>query len=131
MKWKNWVQLRKDNKMKKIVEEVSGEGMTETKEIKETKLIEVPKTLKIHVAENKMTWQDAMDYAESIGMRLPSLIELQTIAASTDDYDYLGWIWSASTRSSNTTDAWYVYLDNGDTYYNNKTFSLSVLCVSP
>jgi hypothetical protein len=102
-----------------------------TKEIKEIKLKEVPDTLKIHVAENKMSWQEAMDYAESVGMRIPSLIELQTIAASTDEFDYLGWVWSTSTRPYGTTLAWYVYLNGGDTLTINKTYSKSVLCVSP
>jgi hypothetical protein len=100
-------------------------------ETKEIKLIKLPDTLKIHVAENQMTWKDAMDYAESIGMRLPTKFELQTIAASTDEFNYLGWVWSASTRSNITTTASNVFLYGGDTYYNNKTFSVSVLCVSP
>jgi hypothetical protein len=100
-------------------------------ETKEIKLIEVPKTLKIHNPDKEMTWQEAMDYAESIGMRLPTKFELQVIAESTDEYDDLGWIWSASTRLLTTTFAWTVYLYGGGTYSNLKTYSRSVLCVSP
>jgi hypothetical protein len=99
-------------------------------ETKEIKLIKLPDTLKIHVAENQMSWQEAMDYAESIGMRLPSLIELQTIAASTDEYDDIGWVWSASAQS-NYAYAWNVYLNDGCTSNTNTTNSESVLCVSP
>jgi formylglycine-generating enzyme required for sulfatase activity len=100
-------------------------------ETKEIKLIKLPDTLKIHVAENQMTWKDAMDYAESIGMRLPTKFELQVIAESTDEFNDLGWVWSASTRSNIATYARYVYLLTGTTYSKCKTLSGSVLCVSP
>lgn len=96
-----------------------------------TKLIKLPDEFEIHVADREMTWQEAIDYAESIGMRLPTKFELQTIAESTDEFNDLGWTWSASTLSDVTTYAWYVYLLIGNTYIDNKTNSRSVLCVSP
>ena len=39
--------------------------------------------------------------------------------------------WSSSTRSDYSSYAWDVGLDYGDTGYDNKTNSKSVLCVSP
>lgn len=89
--------------------------------------------LKIHVAPEKMNWHEAMDYAESIGMRLATKLELQAIAESTNAFDNLGWCWSSSALSNFTTLAWLVYLGSGDTYTNTntKTNSRSVLCVSP
>ena len=94
------------------------------------KLIKLPEELEIHVADKKMPWKEAMDYAESIGMRLPTLPELQMIAASTGKFNDLEWCWSASTVSDDPTDAWNVGLGNRGTDTNFKTFSLSVLCVS-
>jgi len=96
---------------------------------KEIKLVELPKTLKIHSQDKQMTWHEAMDYAASIGMRLPTKFELQAIAESTDEFNDLGWAWSSSTQSNITTYAWYVDLYYGYTFDNNKTNSISVLCV--
>ena len=84
----------------------------------------------VHVADKQMKWQEAKEYAESIGMRLPTKLELQLIAEATDEFDNLGWVWSSSTPSNNTVTAWYVYLNSGYTSYYNKNFSSSVLCVS-
>ena len=98
---------------------------------KEIKLVELPKTLKIHSQDKQMTWHEAMDYAASIGMRLPTKFELQAIAESTDEFNDLGWAWSSSTNSYNTTYAWTVSLNNGNTDDYTKTFTSSVLCVSP
>ena len=94
------------------------------------KLINLPEEFKIHVADKEMTWQEAMDYAESIGMRLPTKFELQAIAESTNEFNHMGYTWSASTLSNLTSDAWFVNLYYGYTYYNFKTRSLSVLCVA-
>ena len=94
------------------------------------KLINLPEELEIHVADKKMTWQEAMDYAESIGMRLLTKFELQVIAESTDEFNHMGYTWSASTLSNFTSFAWNVNLTNGDTTNNDKTSSRSVLCVS-
>jgi len=95
----------------------------------EIKLTELPKTLKTYNPDKQMTWWEAMDYAESIGMRLPTKFELQAIAESTDEFEHLGWTWSASTPSNNPTLAWYVNLDIGNSFTTNKTGSYSVLCV--
>ena len=95
----------------------------------EINLVEIPKTFKIHVADKEMNWQEAMDYAESINMRLPTKLELQVIAASTDEFNHLGWCWSSSSLSYFTTNAWIVYLNVGTTYNFGKTFSVSVLCL--
>jgi hypothetical protein len=94
-------------------------------------LVSLPSNLQIHVANKQMTWQEAMDYAASIGMRLPTKFELQAIAASTEEFNDLDWTWSASTRSDLTTSAWSVNLGDGNTDNNDKTDSRSVLCVSP
>lgn len=98
---------------------------------KEQYLCALPLKLNIHVAPEKLNWYEAMEYAKSIGMRLPTKFELQAIVESTDNFNYLDWCWSSSALSSNTTLAWHVYLGYGDTYTNNKTNGNSVLCVAP
>ena len=100
-------------------------------DLQEIELVCLPKTFKIHVADKEMNWQEAVDYAESIGMRLPTKFELQVIAESTDEFSHLEWCWSSSSQSNTTTNAWNVNLDNGNTNYNLKTNSNSVLCLSP
>lgn len=115
--------------VKVLVEEMNRQGKKmKTQKIKLTKL---PEEFEIHVAEKEMTWQEAMDYAESIGMRLPTKFELQAIAESTDKFNNLGWCWSSSTQSNGTTNAWSVFLTSGNTNNNNKTIGRSVLCVAP
>jgi len=96
---------------------------------KEIKLVELPKTLKIHSQDKQMTWHEAMDYAASISMRLPTKFELQVIVESTDEFNDLGWTWSSSTNSNFTTNAWNVNLNYGNTSDGNKTNTSSVLCV--
>jgi hypothetical protein len=87
------------------------------------------KLLEIHCTKKQMTWQQAMEYAASIGMRLPTKFELQAIAESTDRFNHLGCTWSASTLSYDTTGAWIVYLGSGGTDYGTKDSNGSVLCV--
>jgi hypothetical protein len=103
----------------------------ETHDTVEVELVQLPKKLELFDTGKQMTWNAAMDYAESIGMRLPTKFELQAIAESTDRFNHLGCTWSASTRSYDTTLAWFVNLGIGNTSYNTKTSSISVLCVSP
>ena len=95
------------------------------------KLTKLPEEFEVHVADRAMTWQEAMDYAKSIGMRLPNKFELQVIAESTDEFNDLNWTWSSSTLSSRATGAWLVYLYDGTTNDYYKTTAESVLCVSP
>lgn len=96
---------------------------------KEIKLAELPKTLKIHNPDKQMTWQEAMDYAASIGMRLPTKFELQAIAESTDEFNDLGWVWSSSMLSFARTLVWVVSLDYSNTNFKDKAYSKSVLCI--
>jgi hypothetical protein len=45
---------------------------------------------------------------------------------------FIGWsIWSSSTVSDSTYNAWGVYLAGGYTYYGSKTNSFNVVCVRP
>ena len=91
--------------------------------------------VEFHVNAKKMTWQEAMDYAEKLGdgWRLPTKEELQAYAPQLRELNCKGWFWSASTVSDNTNFAWYVNLANGTTYgfYGTKNDAYSVVCVRP
>jgi hypothetical protein len=105
------------------------------KEIEALKKVDYPwkapklNNLYIRAVNKEMTWQEAMDYAESIGMRLPTKLELQAIAESTDKFNYLGCVWSSSSISDVPQGAWYVYLSYGYTFNVDKTDNYRVLCV--
>jgi len=115
-----------EEKLEKLKRAAGGKPDTTTVEV-----VSIPSKFEIHAADREMDWQEAMDYAKSIEMRLPTKLELQVIAASTDEFNDLGWTWSSSTRSDSTGYAWFVYLVNGFTTNDCKTDPGSVLCVSP
>ena len=123
--------MNKLSELKKKYRELGEEIRKLELEVTEINLVDVPKSMKIHIADRKMNWQEAMNYAASIGMRLPTKFELQAIAESTDEFNHLGWTWSSSTPSSIMTNAWYVGLIYGYPFSYGKTDSISVLCVSP
>jgi hypothetical protein len=87
------------------------------------------KFFEIHCTKKQMTWQQAMDYAASLGMRLATKFELQAISEVTDEFNDLDYTWSSSTPSNRTTIAWVVNLGSGSMYSYDKTNSTSVLCV--
>lgn len=83
-----------------------------------------------HFADRKMNWHEAMEYAKSIGARLPYRWELCKWIDE-DGYKFPSrWVWSASSCSSATSYAWYVYLVFGYTNFNYKSTSSNyVVCV--
>ena len=97
--------------------------------VKEQYLCALPLKLNIHIAPEKLNWYEAMEYAKSIGMRLPTKFELQAIVESTDNFNGLDWCWSSSTKFGNPTYAWNVDQSDGFTYFTDKMFGRSVLCV--
>jgi hypothetical protein len=48
-----------------------------------------------------------------------------------DEISAFGPLWSGSTVSNNTNNAWIVNLGNGNTNNNNKNNSNGVVCVRP
>jgi hypothetical protein len=111
-------------------------------------------TLRVHVAQEKMNWEDAVAYAKSLGggWRLPTKEEFDDLCKSEDTLagfsdiarrafpsaeidektarPRLGF-WSGSTVSYLTYLSWIVNLGNGYTYYNSKNLSYGVVCVRP
>lgn len=94
---------------------------------------------------NSQTWDNANAYCSNLthggynDWRLPSIEELQTIVdknryspaisssftnvATSDSY------WSSTTYAGNTSYAWFVFFNPGNTYFNAKTNSYYVRCV--
>jgi len=96
----------------------------------EVLLAPLPSKFDVHVPPLQMTWQGAMDYAESIGMRLPTKIELQAIAMSTSEFDEFGFTWSSCRHHFGVSDAWSVHLYSRRTDHLVKTNYKSVLCIA-
>ena len=79
------------------------------------------------------TWQDALDWAASLGdgWRLPTKEELEAICHSDrkDEYATNGYFWSSSSYVYDTNDAWYVHFYNGYVDYDYKTGTCNARCV--
>ena len=84
--------------------------------------------LKIIFADETMTWQDAQDWCQKQGGRLPTILELKSLADSgqvpEDKRKFYYW-----TSEPVSQFAWVVYLNRGNTLYNAKVSFDSVLCV--
>jgi len=92
------------------------------------------------VTKPKMTWNDAIEYATSLGegWRLPTITELLTLVDHSK-YDHCcktnslkcvsSYYWSSTTYASYTSYAWYVYFYNGVVNHNYKTGNMYVRCV--
>jgi hypothetical protein len=88
--------------------------------------------------KNKMTWEEAMEYASSLGpgWRLPSIGELFSIVhhdvhdpASDLPEIVSSHYWSSTTYASSTSYAWSVYFYDGLINSNDKTSPYYVRCV--
>ena len=65
-----------------------------------------------------LTWQQAIDWAKSIGGELPTRFESALLFANLRDKidpDY--WYWTATEHASEPSWAWYQYFGNGGQYY--------------
>jgi hypothetical protein len=85
-----------------------------------------------------MTWQEAMDYASSLGdgWRLPTIEELITLIdysqvdPATNFPNHLATgFWSSSVHAYYTGYAWSVYFSSGYVYGNGKYNGIRVRCV--
>jgi hypothetical protein len=87
----------------------------------------------------KMTWDEAKTYAESLGdgWKLPTRLELESLL-NLDNYDpassapidiVAGYYWSATTYAPSTTLAWGVVFSYGVVSSLSKTSSVYVRCV--
>ncbi len=83
-------------------------------------------TIKHHLivmAERKtsVTWQEALDWAASIGGAIPTLQELSLIVANCKKHIGTAWHWSCETHESNASYAWGCGFDSGYQSYGSKS----------
>lgn len=99
-----------------------------------------PVIVDLHDASKTMTWDEAKEYAQKEGKRLPSQRELMLMFAQQEKLNAAleehegkawerGWYWSSSEYTYNN--AWYVYANNGFVDWSGKssTYSGYVRCV--
>ena len=81
----------------------------------------------------EMNWHDAKKKCEEMGGRLPTRIELLDLVDNhsdeIEDWDTDVYLWSATTQSDNTHNAWHTYLDIGLTFNGNKTNAYDSRCI--
>jgi hypothetical protein len=94
---------------------------------------------------NPMSWEDALNYAESLSLagrtdwRLPNIRELQSLndeskinpSVNTSVFPFIGIkkYWSSTTLPNQITKAWFWQTQFGITTYDLKTAQNSVICV--
>ena len=76
-------------------------------------------------SKKEMNWDEANDWCEEQGGRLPTRLEL--LQACEVDGFVASYYWSATEANANT--AYNVYFSNCTTYYANKTNAFNVRCV--
>ena len=98
-----------------------------------------PVIVDLHDASKTMTWDEAKEYAQKEGKRLPSQRELMLMFAQQEKLNAAleehegkawerGWYWSSSEYDYGN--AWYVYAIYGDVDWGYTDFNLgSVRCV--
>jgi hypothetical protein len=82
--------------------------------------------------ENPMTWEEAIDYAKSLGdgWRLPTRGELCDAYDNFVDGFKKNYYWSSSTYAQGTSSAWLVSFTTGGVYGLDKTTNVFyVRCV--
>ena len=115
-----------------IVYKLTPELVTENLHVNELDEVHFPE-MDYQFADKEMTWQEAVDYAKSLGdgWRLPTKQELQAYAPQLSKTVNEGAFWSASSVSYDTYSAWFVDLAYGGTFFNNKYATYQVVCVRP
>jgi len=78
-------------------------------------------------SKEPMTWEEAKEWCEEQGGRMPTLIELQQAYEDKVDGFKEDYYWSATEH--NSTYAYYVNFTNGLTYLNNRTSASYVRCI--
>lgn len=80
--------------------------------------------------DKDLTWQDAIDWAKSVGGELPTRSESALLYANVRDKiddDY--WYWTATEVASEPSWAWTQHFDNGGQVYNRKCYHDSARAV--
>jgi len=78
---------------------------------------------------SKLNWQEAMDWADSVGGSLPSLQEQALLFANCKPHLKPEWHWSSQTHEGDASYAWHCGFDDGDQSINHKSYEGSAVCV--
>ena len=77
----------------------------------------------------KLSWQDAMDWAESVGGSLPSRQEQALLFANCKPHLKPEWHWSSQAHENDASFAWSCYFGDGFQYYDHKSYGGSAVAV--
>ena len=66
-------------------------------------------------------WQDALDWAKSLGGDLPNRIEQAMLWANHRDLFQKDWYWSNELHHNNDASAWYQYFYSGNQSYDYRS----------
>ena len=74
-------------------------------------------------SDEKLIWQDAMDWAKGVGGELPSRQEMALLFANCRDHmEKDDWQWSRDTHESDASSAWYCFFTLGYVSFNRISY---------
>ena len=79
--------------------------------------------------ETRLTWDEAIEWAASIGVELPTRQESALLYANLKPAFEPTWYWSSEQHASNASYAWYQTFDYGDQYLHGKGYKGRVRAV--
>ena len=86
----------------------------------------------IDESPRKRTWEEAIDYCDAKGGRLPTIAELKSAYTSPiKDAFKKDYYWSVSEYTYDFDQAFYLYFYDGNSFHSPKNFKMYVRCVKP
>lgn len=79
--------------------------------------------------EQRLSWQDAMAWADGIGAQLPGRQEQALLFANCKPHLQPGWHWSCQEDEEDASSAWICYFDGGIQCGTHKSFVGSAVAV--
>lgn len=84
----------------------------------------------IDESPRKRSWEEAIDYCDFKGARLPTISELKSAYAGPIKGAFKrDYYWSVSEYTNDFDKAFYLNFHDGFSYYSPKTFKMQVRCV--
>lgn len=79
--------------------------------------------------DNKLTWQAAMDWADTVGGALPTRQEQALLYANCKPHLKPEWHWSSETHENDASSAWYCTFGYGFQLSDRKSFEGAAVAV--
>ncbi len=84
----------------------------------------------IDESPRKRTWEEAIDYCDDKGGRLPTIAELKSAYSSPiKDAFKKDYYWSVSEFTQDFDQGFYLYFYDGSSFHSPKGFKMNVRCV--